>query len=169
MTPSVSWFISKQHYLRFAYTFYDKTLENNPDRDANSHELNTDYYYFMNGLNRYFIVAIKAREEDAKDDVFNYSSQQLRFAYQKRFDVAGYPLKATIDLTARKRDYNDEVLSTIADFRSDKNYSSSFSLEWEVGKHWIWDWQIEYSDRQSNLASVDFSQWLNTVGVEYHF
>lgn len=169
ISPSVSWFISKRHYMRFSYTYHDKTLESNPARDANSDELSTDYYYFENGLNSYFIVSGKVREEDAIDSLFNYSSQQLRVAYHKRFDVASSPLKATIELRARRRDYNDEVNPEIEGFRLDKSYSSSLSLEWELAKHWLLEWQIEYSDRQSNLDSVDYSQWLIEAGFEYRF
>ncbi len=169
VNPSASWFISKQHYLRLAYTFHDKTLEYNSGRDANSHEFSANYYYFVNGFNSYFIVALKTREENAASDVFNYSAQQLRIAYQKRFDILDSPIKATINVQARRRDYNEAVNPLIQDYRLDKNYSSSFSLEWGLSEHWLVDWQIEYSDRQSNFDSVDFSQWLSTAGFEYRF
>lgn len=169
VTPSLSWFISKKHYLRFAYTFHDKTLEDNTGRNANSHELSSDYYYFANGLNSYFIVAVKARDEDADDELFNYSSQQLRIAYQKRFNISDHPLKASIDLRVREREYTTQIHPSIGDFRLDETYSSSFSLEWEVGEHWLWQWNMEYADRQSNLASVDFSQTLISAGFEYRY
>lgn len=169
LSPSISWFVTKQHFVRTAYTFIDKSLEQNPTRDARTHELAADYYYFINGLHSYLIAGVKLRQEDAQDDLFDYYASQLRLAYQKRLAFGETQLKVMIDWRIRRRDYKDEILPTIMQFREDTRQSTELSIDWEIDSNWTLQWQAEYVDNNSNLTSVNYSQWVSTLAANYAF
>ncbi len=169
LSPSVSWFITKQHYVRLAYSYQDKSLENNPGRDGKQHELGGDYYYFADGLNRYWVASAKVRQEDAEDNVFDYRSVQFRLGYQFRFDLAGAPLKTTLDWKYRQRNYDEVINPSIGEEREDSRHTIGARLEWEWSKSWNWQVQAEYLDNESNLPSLSYSQWMTTVGLEYTY
>ena len=167
--PYISWFVNKQHYLRFAYTYSDKSLVNNPLRDATSNEFATDYYYFANGLNSYFIAAVVFKREDANDEQFDYDSQKLRLGYQYRLDLMDFPTKVKLDVSYRRKDYNAAINQSIGEYRLDKNIAVGGMVELEIAADLSVQLDLEYTDNVSNLAAVDYTQWVSSVALNYQF
>ena len=54
VSPSISGFVARNWFARGAYVYADKSIIENPDRDADTHSLELDMYVFRRGLRSYF-------------------------------------------------------------------------------------------------------------------
>ncbi|WP_371195969.1 hypothetical protein [Glaciecola sp. SC05] len=169
ISPSFSFFLNKENFIRLAYTNIEKELVNNPARDAKSDEYGLDYYFFWKGLSDYFISSFRLREEDALDPVFNYRSYQIRLAYKKRFSLIGYQSRFTADARYRERDFDTLVNPVISAFRVDKRRAFSLLNELEVFDDFFWNLELAHVKNNSNLASASFSETEITTGFSYQF
>lgn len=169
ISPSASFFLSKKNFFRLAYTNIQKELDNNPARDADSHEYALDYYFFWKGLNDYFISSVKFRQEEAEEALFNYDGYQLRFAYKKRYEMLDFKSRITLDLRYRERDYNDLIDPSLADFRKDTRRTITFNKEVELTAKLSALIDIAHIDNQSNLENLDYNETIISTGLEYQF
>jgi hypothetical protein len=168
-SPSVSTFLSKQHFVRVAYTFIEKKLDDNPTRDSDSNEVAVDYYYFKNGLSQYFIFASRIRDEDALKNEFDFRSIQFRAAYKQRYTVLKKLNKLTIDYTHRNRDYDTATNPMINENRQDKRNTFGIENETVLSNRFSVTAEIQYIDNTSNLNSFDFSETVSSLGITYQF
>ncbi len=169
ISPSVSTFINRQHFLRGAYTYIHKDLDSTNVRDADSDEFSLDYYYFKNGLTQYFIVSGKLRFDDADDDELDYWSYQLRSAYKQRYHIFEQKNQLTIEFRYRDRDYDEIVNSTINDFRRDKRTTFSIENSWRATDNLDVILEYEYVDNESSLDSFDFDENAYSIALNYDF
>ena len=169
ISPFVSGFIGKQHYLRAGITHTEKKLKSQSARDAKSNEYSLDYYYFINGLNRFIILSGKFKNENARDAEFNYHSSQLRVAYEYRFPVFALPSKVRIDFRIRQRKYEDEINREINDFREDTRQRAGASLEMELSQNLSVVLDASYVDNESDLNSLNYTESLFNVTLSYAF
>ena len=104
-SPSLSGFVSKRWFLRGAYVYGDKVVDNRPGRDAESHGGEFDAYYFWRGLRRYINVGYVYKTEDSVAARFDYDSHAAKFRFLQRFELFGD--LAALELAARfeARDY----------------------------------------------------------------
>ncbi len=169
ISPSLSFFLSKQNFFRLAYTSIEKELDNNPTRNSDGDNFGIDYYFFRNGLNNYFISSVKYRQEEAQDDIFSFDSYQLRFAYKKRFEVLGYKSRLTLDVKYRQRDFEEAINPTINDFRADKRRTFGVNNEVELSDEITWLIDITHINNGSNLTGLDYQETIVSTGIEYQF
>lgn len=169
MSPSVSFFVNKQNFIRVAYTNIEKELDNNPTRNADSDEYAIDYYFFWKGLNDYFISSVKFRHEDAGEDIFNFSSSQARIAYKKRYELFNYKARLTLEAKYREKDFNDVVNPELNAFRVDKRRSFSVNKEVAIVDDVSLFLDITHINNKSNLPALDYTETIVSTGVEYQF
>jgi hypothetical protein len=168
-SPYFSTFFGKKNFVRAAYTYLDKELDNNPRRDAESHEAGLDYYFFQNGLTRYFIFATKFRTEDAADDLFDFFSYQIRVAYKQRYTVFSQKNQLTLDFNYRDRDFDEVLNPTIGDFRRDKRSRFRFENTWSATDALDVVAFYEHVRNSSNLVTFDFNENVYSIAVSYAF
>lgn len=168
-SPALSFFTTKQHYFRLAYTSVEKELDDNPTRNANSNEISTDYYYFWQGLNDYFITSAKYKKEDAQDSVFNFKSFQARFSYLKRYTIWDFSNKLSLNFRYIFKDYSEAINPQINEFRKDTRSAIIAKHEVEIIENLDWLLEVSYTDSDSNLASIDYNEYAISTGFTYSF
>jgi len=168
----VSPYLSKQFgntlFLRAAYASTDKEFEGRPQRDATSDALQLDGYFFLDGVQRYFVLGGKATEEDATAPEFDYSSGTFKARFVQRFDSFGREMTFRIGAEYEDRDY-DNVTPSIGATRSDKRTVIDTQLEIPFGKTFFSEISYKYGNYSSNLASADYDEHVGAIkiGVRY--
>ena len=168
-SPFVSGFLAKKHYVRFGMNHIEKNLKARPLRDATSNEYSADYYYFINGLNNFFILSAKYKNENAEDLVFSYDSVQLRAAYERRFELFTLPTKARLDIRVRERRYDEEINPQISEFRQDTRKRLGLSLDSEISSRLTVFAEAAYVDNDSDLSTLQYHESLFTLTLKYEF
>lgn len=169
LSPSVSFFLSKKHFVRLAYTYSDKTLDDNPLRDATGHELGASYYYFQNGLNRYLILGVKRHLADATDPLYDFSAIELSAAYKQRYQLFSRKNQLSVAVDYRERDFDEIINPAINDFREETRSELSLQNETELLQHLMLQLSLSYIDNQSNLNTFDYSETQYGLTASYSF
>ena len=168
-SPSISGFTSKRWFFRAAYVYGDKTLERRPGRDATSHGVESDAYYFWRGLRRYFNIGYLYRNETSRADRFSYRGHLLKLRAVQRFTLKN-GTRSTLDFSVRyeQRDYRG-VSPTIGEPRYDDRIRTILKHEYPMTNQITWRIYGDYSDYRSNLPSADYSQFILGTEFEWRF
>lgn len=167
VSPTLSWFPTRNTFLRFAYEFNDETFETSPGRDNKQHELGVTGYYFINGLQKYVIFKAEVSRDEADDDVFANDAYELRLSYRQKINL--FTEQATLALTYRyqDRDYDEARNPVIDDFRHDERHRYEVALEQPITKSLSLAVRVSANDYGSNLESVDYSQQVYQLTLGY--
>ncbi len=160
-TISVSGFAAREHFLRGAYNYVDKTVINNSGRDATSDEVALSYYYFASGLRDFWMFGTKLKNEDAVDPTFNYSSYAFKAAKEYRFQWLGFPHQVRVELHYRNKDFADILNPLLDDFRRDRRTRLSLGWDIELRDEISFGLELQHINNRSNLPSLTFTE--NTV------
>jgi hypothetical protein len=168
LSPSLSGFVSKRWFARGAYVFSERTLEDREDRNADTHAVEGDLYYFHRGLRSYFNIGYRYRDEDAVFDALDFRSHGIKLRYIRRFALLGRQAKAEISWRFEARDYTS-VDPVISEERNDDR--SRWKLDFEVpfGERLTWQWYLSYGDFASNLPRADFIQTIGGTRLEWRW
>lgn len=169
LSPSISGFLTSQQFLRGAYSYIDKALANNPQRNAEAHQIAIDYYYFLNGLNQYFIVSGRLRDEQSRSDLLDYQGTRFRFSFVQRYSMFSLEHKASLDYRLRRRTYDSAVDPAIMAFRTDNRSTIEIENETDLANKLTAILSIKYTDNDSNKNDFNFTETLVTVGFNYVF
>ncbi len=167
-SPYISGFISKRWFARGAYVYSDKSIEQNRGRDAESHAGEADFYYFRRGLRSYFNLGYKFKDEDAVEDRFDYSADNLKFRYVHRFDVWGEVLKTELSWRYEYRDYSS-ITPSIGEEREDKRHRWKVDFEYPVLEKGAIAFYAGYGDYDSNYPRADYSQHVVGSRLSYRW
>lgn len=166
LSPSLSGFISKRWFARGAYVYADRSLKRRSDRDADTHSLEGDLYYFHRGLRSYFNFGYRYRDEDTVRDSLAFRSHGIKLRYIRRFNLVGRQAKGEISWRYEERRYlAPEPL--IAAKRSDDRGRLKLDLEVPLGKRTTLKGYYSYGDFASNLPIADFTQTIVGTRVEF--
>ena len=169
ISPYISFFIGRQWFLNVSFTYADKIIKTNNERSAISYEMSTDVYYFFKGVNHYLLFGYRSRDEEAKDDLFNYDSSQLRVSWLKKVHFWNMPQKFRLNWRYQNRTYEDVIHPDINAFREDNR--RQWEAEWEMS---ISDdikatFSYRRNEQDSNLATASYDQNTKGLTVQYHF
>ena len=164
VSPSISGFLAKKWFGRAAYVYADKSIERSPDRDADTHSGELDLYYFHRGLRSYFNLGYRYKDEDAKSDRLDYTSNGIKLRYIRRFDIFSRIAKLELAWRYEDRDYSS-ITPSIDENRDDQRHR--WRLDFEIPMIGKSAWQLYYShaDYDSNYPSADYDQDL--VGTRF--
>ena len=157
MSPSLSGFISKRWFARGAYVFSDKTLDDRPDRDAQTHAGEADLYFFRRGLRSYFNLGYQFKDEDAEAARYDFRSHNLKLRYIHRAELFSRLAKIELSWRFEDRDYVSETPSIGAD-RDDTRNRWKVDLEYPVTDQATIQLYGGYADYESNLPAADYYQ-----------
>lgn len=165
-SPSISGFMSKRWFGRAAYVWADKTIENRPGRDAMSHSMETDLYYFWQGLRKYINVGYVYKKENSQAARFDYSSHAFKVRYQQRITIKDTLTRFEISARYELRDYSS-ITPLIGTKRNDDRLRLRAEYKVPISEHLSWNLYGGYSDYQSNLPTADYEQ--NVIGSSMEF
>ena len=168
LSPSISGFASKRWFFRGAWVYGDKTLERRPGRDAVTHGLETDAYYFWRGLRRYFNIGYAFRHENSRADRFDFEGHLIKLRAVQRFDIGASLSTLEAGIRYEERDYQS-VTPSIGEPRYDDRLKISISFDYQMTKQINWRFYANYSDYQSNLPSADYDQTVVGSALEFSF
>jgi hypothetical protein len=163
LSPYLSGFVSKQWFLRGEYVYGEKEIERRPGREANSHSVSLDSYYFLQGLKRYTVVGYTFRVDNARANRYDYDSHALKLRYVHRETLKGLPLELELEGKFEDRQYKapDPMIRTE---REDTRWRFSaearllFTDFASVAIH------LKNSDYDSNLPTASYSDLV--IGTE---
>lgn len=168
ISPSVSGYASRKVLLRGAYIYTDKNFLGRDDRDAEVHGIDAQSYILLDGAKTYVVLGVRFKEEDARDDQFSFDSVELRARFVQRFNVGKDRAYLRLGARYESRDFKAETPS-IGEVRDEDRLRLSAEIEWRPTKRLELAAAYEYSDFNSNLATVNYTQSLFSVSARVKF
>lgn len=166
VSPSLSGFLAKKWFARAAYVYSDKTIEDRPDRDADNNSGEFDLYYFRRGLRSYFNLGYRYKDEDAKADRLDYTSNSFKLRYIHRFELFSRLAKLELAWRYEDRDYQSETPS-IGQKRDEQRHRWRGDIEVPLVGRAAVQLFYSYADYDSNYQPADYDQ--NLVGVRFFY
>ena len=163
LSPYVSGFVSKKWFLRGEYVYGKKTIARRLGREADSHSVSIDSYYFIQGLKRYAVLGYTFRADDARANRYDYNSHALKVRYVQRAAVSGLPLEFEMEGKFEDRQYKAPDPMIRAE-REDTRWRFSTELRLIVTEHASVVVHLKNSDYDSNLPTASYSDLV--VGTE---
>jgi len=166
VSPSVSGFLAQKWFVRGAYVYSDKTINDREGRDARTNAGEADAYYFLRGLRQYFNFGYRFRHENARADQYDYQSNAVKLRFIQRFELFSRLTKLELAWRYENRQYRSDTPS-IGEKRNDKR--SRFRVDYEVpvfGRAAV-QFYVGYADYQSNYRPAAYDQTL--VGTRFMY
>ena len=163
LSPYVAGFLSKQWFIRGEYVYGEKTIARRPAREANSHSVSIDSYYFIQGLKRYAVLGYTFRVDNARANRYDYDSHALKLRYVHRESLANLPLELELEGKFEDRQYKspDPFIQTE---REDTRLRFSAELRLLITEYASVSVHLKNSDYDSNLPTASYSDLV--VGTE---
>ena len=163
LSPYVAGFLSKQWFLRGEYVYGEKTIARRPGREADSHSVSIDSYYFIQGLKRYAVLGYTFRVDNARANRYDYDSHALKLRYVHRESLANLPLELELEGKFEDRQYKspDPFIQTE---REDTRLRLSAELRLLISDYASVSVHVKNSDYDSNLPTASYSDLV--VGTE---
>jgi hypothetical protein len=166
VSPSLSGFLAKKWYARGAYVYSDKSIEERPERDADTHAGEFDLYFFRRGLRSYFNFGYRYRDENAQADQYDYTSNSVKLRYIHRWELFSRLAKLELSWRYEDRDY-EGITPSIGEEREDERHRWRADLEVPLVGAAAVQFYYGYSDYESNFPSADYTQYL--VGTRFFY
>lgn len=163
VTPSLGFSHSQNQYTYLSYIFQDKNFFTDDNRDGNNHSIGVDHFIFFMDAKGYVLVNYRVETESTFGDEFEYIGHQAKLGLK-----APLPFDSLIKASYRFnfRDY-DNVTPSIAREREDNKHTFKVELSKEIFKNVNVKAKYEYIDSGSNLPSVDFTENIAQISLEF--
>ena len=163
LSPYFSGFVSKQWFLRGEYVYGEKEIARRPGREADSHSVSLDSYYFLRGLKRYAVFGYTFRVDNARANRYDYDSHALKLRYVHRETLKGLPLELELEGKFEDRQYRaPDPMIRIE--REDTRWRFSAELRLAFTDFASLAIHLKNSDYDSNLPTASYSDLV--VGTE---
>jgi len=168
VSPAVSGFLARKWFARGAYVYSDKSIENSPQRDADTNAGELDLYFFRRGLRSYFNLGYRFKDENAKIDRLDYTSNSLKLRYIHRWEMFSRMAKLELSWRYEDREY-DGITVSIGKARDDQRHR--WRTDFEIPLIGQSSLQIYYSfaDYESNYPQADYTQNLFGTRLQYQW
>ena len=163
ISPYLAGFLSKHWFLRGEYVYGEKEIAKRPGREAKSHTVAVDSYYFLQGLKRYAVVGYAFRVDNARANRYDNDSHEIKARYVHRENLGRLPLELEIEGKYEDRQYKapDPMIGTE---REDTRWRFSVELRLSFTDYASWAVIIKNSDYDSTLPTASYSDLV--VGTE---
>ena len=164
LSPYLARFISKQWFLRGEYVYGEKEIDRRPRRDADSHSISLDSYYFIRGLKRYALFGYTYRVDDAEANRYDYESHAVKLRYVHRATLGTLPIELELETKIEDRQYKspDPVISTE---REDTRLRFSGEIRLLLTDYASIALHLRNSDYESNVETASYNDLV--VGTEF--
>lgn len=167
-SPYVSGFFAKGWFARAAFVYSDKENGINPGRDATASIAEVDLYHFPSGKPWYVNIGYKYRDEGADAARFDYTGNTFKARWVRRTLLTGRDARFELSYRYIDRDYS-AITPSIGDERRDQRHQAQAELEVNLTDRLALQLFGAYADYQSNLASVDFDQYVTGFRLRYRW
>lgn len=155
--PYFTTFLTKKLYLRSSYRYQDKSFKNNKDRNAQTHAIDNDLYFFLDSTREYIVTGYRFENENTRADRFDYNAHQFVVRYTKRWNLYGNrPFTMRLDWRYEKRNY-ESITPSIGAVRDDNRHRLRARFELPISNRLTALLKYEYRNHASNLETVDFT------------
>lgn len=165
-SPSVSAFLADDVFVRGHARIAQKTFSELDRRDASVAQAGINLFRFHKKGRGYLLASAQVEREDAVDPILDFDgvSASLAFKHPLNNAVSGPTFKITGDY--RERDYA-AVTPSIGEQRSENRFR--LGGEFEIGLRSNLRAQVtyRYTDRNSNLASADYTEHRAEAGLVF--
>ena len=168
LSPYVAGFLSKQWFIRGEYVYGEKTIARRPGREADSHSVSIDSYYFIQGLKRYAVLGYTFRVDNARANRYDYDSHALKLRYVHRESLAKLPLELELEGKFEDRQYKspDPFIQTE---REDTRLRFSAELRLLISEYASVSVHLKNSDFDSNLPTASYSDLVVGTSLRLSF
>ena len=168
LSPYVAGFLSKQWFIRGEYVYGEKTIARRPGREADSHSVSIDSYYFIQGLKRYAVLGYTFRVDNARANRYDYDSHALKLRYVHRESLAKLPLELELEGKFEDRQYKspDPFIQTE---REDTRLRFSAELRLLITEYASVSVHLKNSDFDSNLPTASYSDLVVGTSLRLSF
>lgn len=162
--------LGQRTYLRLSSDLIEKQFENTPEgtptRDSDAVAVRSDLFYFFEGED-FFQIALKYQNEDAQNNVFDYTGKGVDLAYTYPLAVFSKPLKLTVAYQLDVRDYAPEKDGGIG--REDDRHVVEMSADYAVHSHVDIKLSTQYGDYASSVDGANYQETIAELGINVHF
>jgi len=157
VAPYFTTFLTDKLYLRSSYRYQVKSFKDNKDRNAHTHAIDNDVYYFLDSTREYFVAGYRFENEDTRADQFDYNAHQFVIRYAKRWNLYGNrPLRMRLDWRFEMRNYQS-ITPSIGEIRDDDRHRLRARFDVPISQTLTALLKYEYRNHASNLETVDFT------------
>lgn len=168
VSPSASKFITKSLFVRGAYSYFSKDFKIANDRDADTHTVSLDAFYFFNKSKSYVSAGVRYENENTVGDPFDYSAIVANAALQFPIPLGQDSGKIRLSYSYRDRDY-DNITPSIGEKRVETRSVLKASLKAPIAGNFYALAEYKYADRNSNLASANYTENVGSIAIGYGF
>ncbi|MEZ5748595.1 MAG: surface lipoprotein assembly modifier [Caenibius sp.] len=166
LSPSITTFAGDKLLLRASYIYLDKAFLDSDRLDAHTHIGSVDAYRYFAGRKAYVAVGLRYDNEDAHAPELDYQGFQASARAQFPVSLAGIKAKARLGYSYAERDYR-HVTPSIGEKRDESRHTVSASLDTPLGGGFSFKPQLRYMDRNSNLPSADYDEYVVSSTLSY--
>ncbi|MEM0953100.1 MAG: surface lipoprotein assembly modifier [Pseudomonadota bacterium] len=164
ISPSVSGFLARDWFLRGAWVYSETELDNNTARDADTIAVEFDIYYFVRGLQTYWNLGYRYKDEEAAADRFTYQSNGFKARLVHRFNWLKQTCRMELAWRYEDRDF-EGITPSIGEQRADDRHRLRAELQIPMGDILTAEFFFNYNDYESNFPNADYDQEIG--GVEF--
>lgn len=169
LSPTVGWFYKEKSYVHLAYEKSDESYKQESDRDNSGQAIRASFYYFLNGLRKYFSIQAEFGEREADALVFDNEAWQIQISYLNQINLISRDSTLKFAYTHQERDYRKSINPIIGDYREDQRSRYEIELITPIKEPWSLTSKIIYNDYDSNLTSSDYTQQIYQITITYEF
>ena len=168
ISPNVEFPLSPEIYTIGSYNYKYSNFFNIPSRDAQSHGLGFDNFYFFLEGKGYFLLSYRVEHVNARGDQFDYLGNFVTAKVKYPLQVLG--LETQLDLSYKFfiKDYNN-LTPSIGEERRDIRHTIQFGIIQPINKNVKAKLQYKYINADSNLPTFDFSKNIVAMNLEVSF
>ncbi|MEM9304833.1 MAG: hypothetical protein AAGE01_22160 [Pseudomonadota bacterium] len=159
---SLSRFVAKGHLLRGAITHAETTFEDRGRRDSDDQTIGVDWYYFANGVRRYFLASFDYRESDAVGQQFDYDAHILKLKANQRIQFRGRDARLSLEWRYEDRAYGG-LTPSIGAARDDSRSRIRLGAVLPLTDRVAIETRVTYDVHDSNLPSADYTSEVFSV------
>lgn len=167
-TPYISAFPNKYLFVRAAYTYKDKNLNERIDRDAKTHMGEVSSFIFLNGTHTFLSARYRYEDEDAKASEFDFTAHVFKAGIDTRLPFGGEKNRFEVDVEYELRNYKS-ITPLIGEIRDDDRFTLDVSWQVPFGKNFYLETKYRFRDFRSNLLSADFSENIASASIGFKF
>ena len=157
-------------YLRLSTDLIDKQFDNTPEdapiRDSDAVSLRSDLFYFFEGQD-FVQLAFKYQNEDAQNNIFDYTGTGVDIAYTYPVTAFGKPLTLTLAYQLDMRDYANEQDGGIG--REDDRHNVELSADYAIHNNVDIKLSTQYGDFSSSVDGANYQETIAELGINVHF
>ena len=167
---TVDWgiLLGNSWYWRVDYAQKDKDFDQLSTRNSTTDSVNGQLFVFFNQHQSSINIGLGYDDEDAQDRQFSNQALQLKLGLNQPLSLLGKPGQIKLSARYRNVEYHDDSL-VVGSPRNDNIVSAAASYSIDLNEHLSFITELEYNDKQSNLASADYDRVMVSAGIGFKF